>query len=294
MWDKTLVFIRIRFIAQRYGALLWILFQERTKKYNKVIMNKFIFSSLLLLLACSSEGPEGLRSLIDLTDEPAGINCLTGGQKITSGVDENRNDLLDQNEIEQTRYICNGKEGLSSVINSTPELAGDHCPYGGLKVESGVDTNANEQLDSFEIKQVRYLCNGEDGVTEKEIRFLLGPFGNYSGTLGGPYPSIFEFDIRNYPSVDSATFVIFGAGTYDSNGQPKVIESTFQLVDDTNGQAITNSTIVSDDIPAHEYKTSKNFISELPREKIRLRADIPTDPTSNIICQTSYLILVRE
>jgi hypothetical protein len=292
------------------------------------------------------EGPQGLKSLINISDEPVSSNCKIGGLKITTGIDKNKNDVLDPdeitttkflcnpengissivlttiepsgvncsqggvrvevgndlnsngqlstNEIQQTRFICNGAIGLATLINTTAEPAGSNCTYGGTMTESGIDVNVNGLLDPTEIKQTTYTCNGKNGEMDKEIRFLLGPISNYSGTLAGPYSNIFEFDIRNYPSIDSAVFVVFGVGTYDSNGQPKIVDGTFQLYDDTNGQVIANSSIVSDDIPLGVFKMSRNFIKDLPQQSINLRTDVLTDPTSNIISQNSYLILRRK
>ncbi|HEY9065299.1 MAG TPA: hypothetical protein VIO33_09980 [Burkholderiaceae bacterium] len=40
------------------------------------------------------------------------------------------------------------------------EPAGAHCTYGGNKVSSGLDSNANGLLDAGEITSTSYVCNG--------------------------------------------------------------------------------------------------------------------------------------
>ena len=39
----------------------------------------------------------------------------------------------------------------------------DNCENGGLKIDSGIDTNNNGVLDSDEIVSTAYVCNGVDG-----------------------------------------------------------------------------------------------------------------------------------
>jgi len=55
-------------------------------------------------------GPAGLRgftSLIGLTPEFPGNNCMVGGSKITAGADLNGNGVLDPGEVTATSYLCN-------------------------------------------------------------------------------------------------------------------------------------------------------------------------------------------
>lgn len=51
-----------------------------------------------------------------------------------------------------------GKNNLSAI---TTEPAGANCPYGGTKVETGLDDNANNILDSLEIDDTYFVCNGD-------------------------------------------------------------------------------------------------------------------------------------
>ncbi|EPD40956.1 MULTISPECIES: hypothetical protein [Delftia] len=43
--------------------------------------------------------------------EAAGATCATGGQRISQGLDTNRNGVLDAAEITSTSYVCNGLQG---------------------------------------------------------------------------------------------------------------------------------------------------------------------------------------
>lgn len=112
-------------------------------------------------------GVDGLSSLIEVHDEPPGINCTDGGKRFITGVDANRNGLLEIGEITGTDYICNGKdgdEGKNALVSVSEEPPGENCPGGGRKIEVGQDANDNGELDRFEIVDSFYICNGTDGL----------------------------------------------------------------------------------------------------------------------------------
>ncbi len=53
-----------------------------------------------------------------------------------------------------------GLAGKNSLIKMTDVPAGDICPDGGIKIETGIDNNGNAMLDPQEVKDIRYVCNG--------------------------------------------------------------------------------------------------------------------------------------
>lgn len=58
-----------------------------------------------------NDSPNGSNSLINVIEESSGDNCSSGGLKVEVGIDINNNGILDQNEIQSVRYICNGNDG---------------------------------------------------------------------------------------------------------------------------------------------------------------------------------------
>ena len=88
----------------------------------------FLISLIIIsIVSCKEEeGPEGLTSLIGMSSEPVGTNCSNGGQRIDTGIDKNRNGLLDTNEIQASSFLCNGDDGRNSITKSFPEPAGDN------------------------------------------------------------------------------------------------------------------------------------------------------------------------
>lgn len=114
--------------------------------------------------ATGATGGDGLTSLIRSTLEPAGANCSAGGWLIQSGQDVNRNSVLDTSEIQASSYACNGSlgstgaTGLNSLMLTTSEPPSSNCGIGGLKVQTGLDTNRDGQLQPSEVTQTSYMC----------------------------------------------------------------------------------------------------------------------------------------
>lgn len=108
-------------------------------------------------------GVDGNPSLTSVTTEPAGANCENGGIKIDSGIDINEDGSLDDSEITATAYVCNGIDGNNGLTKVTSEAAGANCENGGLRIDSGVDSDSDGTLGDSEITATAYVCNGIDG-----------------------------------------------------------------------------------------------------------------------------------
>jgi hypothetical protein len=55
-----------------------------------------------------AQGPAGHNSLVNTPEEPNGPNCVAGGVRIEVGVDLNDDGILQADEVQSTRYVCNG------------------------------------------------------------------------------------------------------------------------------------------------------------------------------------------
>jgi OmcA/MtrC family decaheme c-type cytochrome len=124
---------------------------------------RFVFVPLTLVaLIAGCEGPAGSggsNALVSTSDEPPDANCPTGGTKIEVGIDSNGNGELDPGEVTKTTYVCNGSE-TNALVATSAEPAGTNCPFGGTKLETGLDTNGNGVLDPNEIdaSATTYVC----------------------------------------------------------------------------------------------------------------------------------------
>ncbi len=104
-------------------------------------------------------GAPGQTSLVATSTIPPGAVCATGGVQIAVGLDTNGNNTLDANEITSTQNVCNGTNGLESLITVTAEGAGANCAAGGERIDVGIDDNGNGTLDAAEIDNTAYVCN---------------------------------------------------------------------------------------------------------------------------------------
>jgi hypothetical protein len=132
----------------------------------------------------------GLNAAARVTAVSPGSQCPAGGSRIEFGLDQNRNNVLDNPEVSSTVVVCNGSPGaqgpqgiagpqgvpgtqgtngsngaagLSSLVRQDPEPAGENCPAGGVAIESGLDVNGNGILEASEVAQTTYSCNGQSG-----------------------------------------------------------------------------------------------------------------------------------
>ena len=113
-------------------------------------------------------GPAGTNALTKTSAEPPGANCPSGGTKIEAGLDANNDGVLQDSEVNaaSTAYACNGT-GQSSLVTTGAEPAGANCPFGGTKIQTGLDANNNGTLDPSEVNAAAtsYVCNpGPNGA----------------------------------------------------------------------------------------------------------------------------------
>lgn len=146
--------------------------------------------------------------------------CSNGGVMLEYGVDTNCNNILDANEVNGnlTQYVCNGTNGISgtngtnglnSLSSSTPfsgSLGG--CANGGVKVEFGLDVSNDGILQTSEITQTQYVCNGLNGAPGP-----TGPAGgvvNAQNGLNLPNPQTIEL---GGTLIRSTQIDMIGSGT---------------------------------------------------------------------------------
>lgn len=114
-----------------------------------------------------SDGAHGAQGLVVSSIEPPSANCQAGGTRLDFGLDVDADGVLDGDEILETRFVCDGVDGADakrSLVYVSVEAPGPHCAAGGQRIETGVDADGDQSLDSAEIAMTQYLCDGEDGV----------------------------------------------------------------------------------------------------------------------------------
>lgn len=109
-------------------------------------------------------------SLVTIVEESNGENCSAGGKKINTGLDENNNGLLEDSEVVESSYLCNGESGVDGAI--TRSLQSITC--------NGPLENMVDFLWSYEIHQ---LTSGDAVVTASiyGLDTTVGSLAFYSG-----------------------------------------------------------------------------------------------------------------
>ena len=145
-----------------------------------------------------ADGANGKNSLIsvdpitDLIDEQ--MCASKSGIIISSGLDENGNNVLDEDEIQSKSFVCDGSDGAECTVNDVPDQnaieiqCGDKsqivydgedgytsllsmirfqcdfetCPTGsGVLLMSGLDLDRDMTLAMEEVTQESFLCDGK-------------------------------------------------------------------------------------------------------------------------------------
>ncbi len=95
---------------------------------------------VLFFAACGEEGISGKNSLVKTSDVEAGDLCAEGGIKIESGLDENRNGVLDPEEVKTWQVICNGAAGAGCTVTEEDGTKIISCDDGSsVTVHDGKD-----------------------------------------------------------------------------------------------------------------------------------------------------------
>ena len=115
----------------------------------------------------------------------------------------------------------NGFDGKNTLAKTTVEAAGANCISGGVKIEYGLDTNADGTLDAGEINATltKYVCNGSVGATgatgTQGPIGLTGPQGpqGIQGPAGPLVSGTSGQTLRNDGSTWVATSNLYNSGT---------------------------------------------------------------------------------
>jgi hypothetical protein len=139
---------------------------QRKLVNSSIVMRSALFGAFVLFgIGCAQSS----GSLVATTSEPEGMNCPTGGQRVTAGSDLDNDGTLSAAEVKSTVYICNGtngtngqagREGENALVTLTEEAPGMNCPNGGSAVKTGLDDNRNGMLEPAEVDSTRYVCSG--------------------------------------------------------------------------------------------------------------------------------------
>jgi len=89
-----------------------------------------------------------------------GAQCPLGGECENIGIDTCQPENFDVDIDAATYCFCNSQKIHNVLTTNICEPEGMNCDRGGVRVDEGVDLNDNGVLDSTEIQNTYYVCNG--------------------------------------------------------------------------------------------------------------------------------------
>lgn len=119
------------------------------KRFTHVAL---LATTTLFLAACEgddgidgadgADGTDGLNSLVALRDLPVGdLDCLGGGQAFDSGLDTNRNNILDADEVLSTEFVECAVTPTLRALHASPDAPAVNIWIDGAPALPGVDFN---------------------------------------------------------------------------------------------------------------------------------------------------------
>ncbi|PWV51959.1 hypothetical protein [Chitinophaga sp. S165] len=186
-----------------------------------------------------------------------------------------------------------GPNGLQSLVDIEQNAPGEKCPNGGITVKNGIDKNRNNILDGEEIQDTKYVCNGSNANTDKQVvlsAYLGGnlSFNDPNGTILPAFPS---FSKSDYQNVDSIIFMAVAL----TSGSP--IPAKVELYDMTNSKAIENSSIIAPERYPGILRRTGNLYTQLPSDKVDMGLKIGPDSAgenANASVGMAYLIIYKK
>ena len=121
-----------------------------------------------------ANGPDGMNGT-NGTDGNDGTNGTNGADGTNGSDGMNGSDGTNGTNGTDGANGADGKDGMTgangslgaagknSLIVSNHELAGDHCPFAGVRFDSGLDLNSDGVLssDEYNLAETQYVCNSE-------------------------------------------------------------------------------------------------------------------------------------
>ena len=135
-----------------------------------------------------ADGSDGFNSLVAVRDIPIGdAVCLGGGQALDSGLDTNRNDILDPSEVTATEYLaCAATPTLRALhaspdaplvniwIDEAPALTDVDFNQGSGFVGIGQAENVTEDGADVRVRVEGIIPGGNADVLDETLPFAFG------------------------------------------------------------------------------------------------------------------------
>ncbi len=152
-------------------------------------------------------GTDGLTTLMSIVSEPAGANCTYGGSQTTSGLDSNRNHILEAGEVTATAYVCNGAPGSTGSGFAWRHVTASSVqaePNTGYLVDNAgrVTVTLPASLNVGDVVKVSGVGSGGWKIAQNEGQSIVTR--NFGGGFDGAWTARERNDNRYWSSVASS------------------------------------------------------------------------------------------
>lgn len=156
-------------------------------------------------------GAGGLTALLATATEPPGIHCLQGGLAVKTGIDQDRNGVLDDAEVTSTAFVCNA---VAPLVQASREGPGGHCAQGGLLVQTGIDADHDGALSVAEVASTTWVCDSVVASGMTLVATVDEPAGancTYGGTAVHAGLDLNNNSVLDPDEVTTTAYVCTGA-----------------------------------------------------------------------------------
>lgn len=186
--------------------------------------------SEITVTAYACNGFDGNVSLVNIADEEAGTNCENGGVKIDSGVDDNGDGVLDSEEIDISRYVCNGSDG-----NTVEEIRFKFISLTGVGTSS-TDGSTSHGLQDL----VNFNRNSYPNMTTAYLSAFIVTDKSSSSYIADLFDKTNNVAISGSEvSTNSTTEVWVESGDFLDNLPTSEVDLVMRVRSETNGVYVT-------------------------------------------------------
>ncbi|PKL15614.1 MAG: hypothetical protein CVV49_20515 [Spirochaetae bacterium HGW-Spirochaetae-5] len=153
----------------------------------------------------------------------AGAICPAGGIRIDMGFDNNKNNVLDANEITKTEYVCNGEDGSDADVNPFVVHTNPIPTETDVELDTVISVVFNTAMDGTTITDSTFTVKDSAGA-------VVSGTINYSGIVAVFTPDQTlkintKYTVNLLPSIKSASGKTMGYNhyTYFTGGKAAVI-----------------------------------------------------------------------
>lgn len=168
-----------------------------------------------------ANGANGEDQLVRVVSEDPGSNCATGGQAIEIGWDTNGDGILEDDEVQQTSYVCNG--GPNPVFHGDMHIrsASDAGQLFGIKHIIGELYIEDGSLTDLDVSLLETVDNGIyiDSFGGSQLTFSAMKTGINVWSYNGSVTAALSF-----PQLTDATQIY---GSFSSVAAPKLASIGF-------------------------------------------------------------------